>query len=132
MKQVIILISLLFANCSTLKHSYNKEEFVDLSVLDIKENQFSYVLETLNISLDTTILIIPKSDFSKLNTVIEKDKIFTFKVVKLRYKVPHMEQLLKAQPPLIVFEADTIYRCRNLKYCPDIYLFIALKNQIAH
>lgn len=129
MKQAIILsVSLLFASCSTLKHSDNKGEFVKLSVFDITENQFSYVLETFNTSLDTTLLIVPENDFSKLKNVIVKDKTFTFEVVKVKYKVPQMQQLLEVQPPLIVFETDTICKCKNLKFCPVVYLFKALKN----
>ena len=98
-KQAIALISLLFLNCSALKHSGDKSEFVQLSVIDIRENRSSYVLETLNISFDTAILVIPKSDFIKSNNVIVRDKTFRFEVVRIRYKVPHMEQLLEAQPP---------------------------------
>lgn len=127
-KQAIALISLLFFNCSALKHSGDKSEFVQLSVIDIRENRSSYVLETLNISFDTAILVIPKSDFIKSNNVIVRDKTFRFEVVRIRYKVPHMEQLLEAQPPLIVFETDTIYKCKNINSCPDVYLFKALRN----
>ena len=119
---------LLFVTCSTLKHSDNKGEIVELSVFNIKENQFSYVLETLNASLDTTLLIVPKNDFSKLKNVIEKNKTFTFQVTKIKYRVPQMQQLLEVQPPVIVFETDTICKCINLKFCPAVYLFKELKN----
>ena len=102
-KQAIALITLLFLSCSTLKHSSDKSEVVQLSVIDIRENRSSYVLETLKISFDTAILVIPKSDFIKSNSVIVKNKTFTFEVVRIRYKVPHMEQLSEAQPPLNCF-----------------------------
>ena len=129
MKQVIMLmLSLLVICCSALKHSNNKNDIVELSVFNIKENQFSYVLETFNASLDTTFLIVPKNDFEKLKNVIEKDKTFTFHVSKMRYKVPQMEKLLVVFPPVIVYETDTIMVCKciNIKSCPNIYMFKGL------
>jgi hypothetical protein len=62
--------------------------------------------------------------------MIVNDKIFTFHVAKMRYKVPQMELLLGIEPPLIVFETDTIMvcKCTNIKSCPNVYLFKGLKN----
>ena len=130
MKQIIILIiSLLCVNCSILKHPHNKEESVELSVFNIKENLFSYVLETVNTSFDTTLLVVSRNDFDKLKNVIIEDKTFTFHVVKIKYRVPHMEILLQAIHPCIVFETDTIYKCKcvDTKFCPDVYMFNGLK-----
>jgi hypothetical protein len=124
MKQRIIIMLLLFVSCSTLKHTNNKE-LVKLYVYEIQELNSSYVLETINNANDTVLVIVPKSDFT--TNKIVKNQTYQFETIRMKLRVPHMQELMYIQPPYIAFGTDTICKCTNLKDCPVTYLFKSIE-----
>lgn len=129
-KYIGFFLVLILLGCSTTKNTNIDYQLQNLKVIDIKEYEYGYLIETIHEQNRDTAFVISRKEklYDKYNLktptnkgkveLLELEKAYHFKVSKVKTRVSTMQQLGQ----FIILENDTLWSGSDKSIVPKHYV----------